>query len=130
MTRFRGNLRISDLSSPTVLGVTVVVRFTWNMGDAYVKVMTAKDDRTMTRHEARLCWKQFRKAGYKPTDDTLIAADGGFISNAEIEKFDSLRATGSKLFSDAEKIEEEKAELDKYPKVRDIKMLIPKDEIE
>ena len=118
MTRFRGNLRISDLSSPTVLGVTVVVRFTWNMGDAYVKVMTAKDDRTMTRHEARLCWKQFRKAGYKATDDTRIAADGGFVTNAEVEGFDILRA------------EAMKAELDKYPKVRDIKMLIPKDEIE
>jgi len=105
MTRIRGNLRISDLSSPSVLGVTVVVRFLWALGDSNVKVMTDDNQRTMPRTEARKCWKRFRKAGYKATDDTLIAADGGFISNAEIEKFDSLRA---KSISCWEKIGEEK----------------------
>ena len=90
MTRIRGNMRISDLSSPSVLGVTVVVRFVWNLGDSIVKVMTDNDQSTMPRTEARKCWKRFRKAGYKATDDTLIAADGGFVSNeclADFERF-------------------------------------------
>ncbi len=106
--RFLGNLRIADLTSPGILGVTVVVRFVWNMGDVYVRVMTTQDSRTMTRHEARLCWKQFRKAGYKPSNDTMYTPTGDFIPTDPSKRSAVIPDTeGSKLFSDAEKIEEE-----------------------
>lgn len=101
MTRIRGNLRISDLSSPSVLGVTVVVRFLWVLGNSNVKVMTDDNQRTMPRTEARKCWKRFRKAGYKATDDTLIAADGGFVSN----KCSHIRVADFKRFIKDEKTE-------------------------
>ena len=107
--RFLGNLRIADLTSPGILGVTVVVRFVWNMGDVYVRVMTTQDSRTMTRHEARLCWKQFTKAGYKPSNDTMYSPTGDFLTHDDKRSAVIPPTEGSKLFSDAEKIEEEKS---------------------
>ena len=84
--RHLGKMSVADLSSTPVLGIRVVVRFVWYMGLESVTVITTQGKREMTKKEARLCWKSFRKAGYEPTDVTP------FTDKGDLLKFDHTRS--------------------------------------
>lgn len=92
---------VADLSSTPVLGVRVVIRFVWYIGSTTVTVITTRGRKEMSKHEGRLCWKSFRKAGYEATDVTPFDDKGNLLpfdhTRSEIEEeeetqFDHLNA--------------------------------------